>query len=184
MFAGTISLRPSQNDYDWLGHGIYFWENNPQRALDYALQLQARPERSRSRIVNPAVVGAVIDLGRCLNLIDAHHLRLVKDAYETLLAHGRQAGTAMPKNRRPKGSREWLLRPLDCAVIETLHRVREEQALPDFESVRGAFIEGPLLYAGAGFHERTHIQICVRSLRCIQGYFRVLSEPPGELSPE
>lgn len=21
-------LRPSKNSYDWLGHGIYFWENN------------------------------------------------------------------------------------------------------------------------------------------------------------
>lgn len=27
------STRLSQNDYDWLGPGIYFWENNPQRAV-------------------------------------------------------------------------------------------------------------------------------------------------------
>ena len=26
-------LQPSENDYDWLGRGIYFWEHGPQRAL-------------------------------------------------------------------------------------------------------------------------------------------------------
>jgi hypothetical protein len=28
-------LRPSSNNYDWLGNGIYFWENNCKRALDF-----------------------------------------------------------------------------------------------------------------------------------------------------
>lgn len=25
-------LRPSTNDYDWLGNGVYFWEQNLERA--------------------------------------------------------------------------------------------------------------------------------------------------------
>jgi hypothetical protein len=25
-------FKASENDYDWLGPGIYFWESNPQRA--------------------------------------------------------------------------------------------------------------------------------------------------------
>lgn len=25
--------RPSSNDWDWLGYGIYFWEHAPDRAL-------------------------------------------------------------------------------------------------------------------------------------------------------
>lgn len=29
-------LRPSQNSYDWLGHGVYFWENNLDRAWEFA----------------------------------------------------------------------------------------------------------------------------------------------------
>lgn len=33
-------MRSSDNDYDWLGPGIYFWENNPKRAIDYAHMLQ------------------------------------------------------------------------------------------------------------------------------------------------
>lgn len=33
-------LRPSNNDYDWLGQGIYFWENSPHRALSYAKKMK------------------------------------------------------------------------------------------------------------------------------------------------
>lgn len=29
-------LNKSSKDYDWLGHGIYFWQNDPQRALEWA----------------------------------------------------------------------------------------------------------------------------------------------------
>jgi hypothetical protein len=55
-------MRASENDYDWLGHGIYFWENNPQRALDYALMLKDKPGRSRNMIIESASIGAVIAL--------------------------------------------------------------------------------------------------------------------------
>ena len=34
VLSGNDTLRPSTNDYDWLGHGIYFWESNPRRALE------------------------------------------------------------------------------------------------------------------------------------------------------
>ena len=30
---GEENLIPSTNDYDWLGNGIYFWENNEARAF-------------------------------------------------------------------------------------------------------------------------------------------------------
>ncbi|MGM0377752.1 MAG: hypothetical protein ACQEQ0_13340 [Bacteroidota bacterium] len=32
-----VLLKPSKNDYDWLGNGVYFWENNCKRALDFAI---------------------------------------------------------------------------------------------------------------------------------------------------
>lgn len=31
-------LVPSCNSYDWLGHGIYFWKSDPQRALEFAIE--------------------------------------------------------------------------------------------------------------------------------------------------
>ena len=71
---GTVAARllagarwqPSQNDYDWLGEGRYFWEANPRRGLDFAIEASKRP---RAKIKNPAVVGAIIDLGNCLDLM-------------------------------------------------------------------------------------------------------------------
>lgn len=60
IIAGKDSLKESKNEYDWLGHGIYFWENNPSRALDYAKFLKRNPGRSKSKIKKPSVLGAVI----------------------------------------------------------------------------------------------------------------------------
>ena len=36
VLVGEESLRSSENEYDWLGHGIYFWENSDSRALEFA----------------------------------------------------------------------------------------------------------------------------------------------------
>lgn len=48
---------PSENDFDWLGHGIYFWEYGPMRAWQWAKQ-KHRGEA--------AVIRAEIELGTCL----------------------------------------------------------------------------------------------------------------------
>lgn len=79
----------------------------------------------------------------------------------------------MPQNRSLGGSADLLLRHLDCAVIESLHQLRRDEGLPSFDSVRGVFVEGPPLYENAGFCQMNHIQLCVRNLQCIRGYFRV-----------
>lgn len=173
VFAGKTRLKPSQNDYDWLGHGVYFWENNPQRALEYANLLRAR-KHGKARVIRPAVIGAIIDLGFCMNLLDAQFLQMVKEGYRALSTLSRQAGQPLPQNRQVGGSDDLLLRHLDCAVVETVHQFRASRRVRAFDSVRGAFIEGSPLYPGAGFNERNHIQICVRNPKCIKGYFRVL----------
>jgi len=36
LSSSSEHLKLSKNDYDWLGNGIYFGENNPERALQYA----------------------------------------------------------------------------------------------------------------------------------------------------
>lgn len=173
VFSGRAVLTPSANDYDWLGHGVYFWEHNAQRAHEFACELRDRPRPRGPKIKRPAVIGAVIDLAFCLNLLDSRFIGLVRDAYEDLLVLQREAHEPLPTN---VGGTDRLLRRLDCAVVETLHATRVERNKPAFDTVRAAFIEGGPIYSTAGFHAKNHIQLCVRNLACIKGYFRPLDD--------
>lgn len=63
-------FRPSQNLYDWLGHGIYFWEANPQRAMLFAREAMRRPStrigstsRSRSSVIMTHPPGGLHRIG-------------------------------------------------------------------------------------------------------------------------
>ncbi|HWE94406.1 MAG TPA: hypothetical protein VG269_10615 [Tepidisphaeraceae bacterium] len=152
---------------------MYFWEHNARRAYEFACEVRDRPRRARQRIRRPAVVGAIIDLASCLNLLDSRYIDMVRDAHADLVVLHRGAGEPLPTN---SGGEDRFLRRLDCAVIETLHAAREEQGKPPFDTVRAAFIEGDPIYDGAGFRTKNHIQLCVRNLACIKGYFRPLSE--------
>lgn len=165
LLAGE-SFKISENDYDWLGSGTYFWEANPRRGLDWARELSWR----KKDIQQPFVVGAVIELGFCLDLISSNGIEAVRRAYESLQVHVTRTGRSLPQN---SGGPDLLLRKLDCAVINHLHKVREIQNLRAFDTIRGVFIEGDEIYTNSGFREKTHIQICVRNPDCIKGVFRV-----------
>ncbi len=173
VLSGKTSLKTSENNYDWLGHGVYFWEHNPQRALEYAQHLAANPGRAKTPITDPFVLGAVIDLGRCLNLLESESLHVLAGAYEALRESFESADTDMPVNSEPDAGGYHLLRHLDCAVVEYLHEFEEQAGREPLDSVRGVFFEGASLYPGAGFKEKNHIQVCVRNPNCIKGYFRV-----------
>ena len=173
VLAGRSDLRASQNAYDWLGHGVYFWEHNAHRAVEWARLLQANPRRGRRRIKEPMAIGAVVDPGFCLNLLDAHFLSQLPIAFEKLRRLHASLGEPLPVNRTLGGSSDLLLRHLDCAVIETLHQLRLDEDKPSFDSARGVFVEGQPLYPGAAIQKLNHIQICVRNPECIKGYFRL-----------
>lgn len=85
VLSGTTKLRPSKNSYDWLGSGIYFWENSPERALEYANLIMAHPGRCKEIISTPAVLGAVITTGHCLNLLDFKSLQHIKQVHDDIL---------------------------------------------------------------------------------------------------
>lgn len=165
LIAGE-RFKPSKNAHDWLGGGVYFWETNPLRGLDFAREVKAR----NGSIKTPAVVGTVIDLRLCLDLGSSSGIREVKGAYDALTTTAKAAGVALRPN---EGGQDLLRRFLDRAVIEHLHEIRKSKELPAVDTVRGLFLEGSQIYAGAGFFEKTHVQICVRNLACIHGVFRV-----------
>jgi len=159
VLAGEEPLLPSKNSYDWLGHGIYFWEYSPQRAIEFA----------GAKYDHSVVIGAIIDPGFCLNLLEASALRQLKETYKLLV----DEGGVLPAN---VGGFDKLQRHLDCAVIESLHTLRDASAdtLKPYDTVRGAFWEGEELYPNAGFKEKNHVQIVVRNQDSIKGYFRVI----------
>ena len=172
VLAGKQHLVPSDNTYDWLGTGRYFWEGSPARALEFAQQASAGGKVSRGRVTKPFVLGAVIDLARCCNLVDPDALGELREAHEVLLVTHERGGTAPPENKGEK----FALRYRDRATVETMHKVRELLQLEPYDTVRAPFWEGAPLYEGAGFAERNHIQIAVRNLTCILGYFRPIGD--------
>lgn len=161
-------LKQSSNSYDWLGNGIYFWEQNYQRALEWA--------SNRYGSENAAVIGAVIDLGYCLNLTDSASTEILRKGYEILKIRCETVGNKLPQNRPSKKTKDVLLRDLDCAVIQQIHDFNRQEKKQMFDSVRGIFIEGEPPYLGSGFREKTHVQICICNPNCIKGYFTPL--PP------
>lgn len=173
--SGQTMLNPSKNGYDWLGHGIYFWENNNERALEFA-----NNPLCKRKIPRPAVLGAVIDLQNCLDLLDKKYLSHIKDSYFELISTLKNNGRKIPVNKPIDGSTDLLIRELDCAVIENLHNIRTERKLSAIDSVRGVFVERKELYPGSGFNEKNHIQVCIRNPNCIKGLF----VPRMELSIE
>lgn len=161
-------FKSSKNTYDWLGHGMYFWENSPSRAREFSEALMDNPRRPIKSIKDPCVLGAVIQLGNCLDLLDYKNLTLLKESYHLLKATTKK----LPKNLKATGtSHDLMLRELDCAVIETLHKSRGDSKLREYDSVRGVFWEGKELYPNAGFREKDHVQICIRNPNCIKAFF-------------
>ena len=168
VIAGKENLLASTNDYDWLGSGIYFWENNEERATEWAVELSKRPGSS---INQPAVIGAIIDLGYCFDLTDTAYLKELKKSYDFALEFSRISGIPLPVNKTLGNSTDLLLRKLDCYIIQTTHRINREANKRAYDSVRGVFWEGKPLYPNAGFAEKNHIQICICNPNCIKGYF-------------
>ena len=116
-------FKESVNDYDWLGHGIYFWENDYERAFQWA----------KEKKKNPAVIGALIESGNCLDLLEQSSKERLKTGYDMLKD---KFPDNLPKN---KWGKDHLLRNLDCAVINTLCEHYLKKFAFIFDSVRGAF---------------------------------------------
>lgn len=131
---------PSRQPWDWIGHGIYFWEYAPHRAWEWA----------RGKFpADPAVVGVSVRLGKCLDLTDTRFTLLLQLAFHDLKANN----SSLPKNVKLK-------RELDCLVINHVVTVLKQQGIT-VDSIRAPFIEGKRIYSGASFHSQSHIQLCI-----------------------
>ncbi len=158
----------SKNRYDWLGDGIYFWENNIARAWQY---VEIASKRKNSSIRTPYVLGAILELGNCLDLLNQKHLDFLAQSYD-LLKELLTDEKNFPKNTSfNKNDFDFKKRELDCAVIRMAHSYMQKSTGIHFDSVRAAFWEGDELYEGAGFRKQNHIQIAILNPNCIKGVF-------------
>jgi hypothetical protein len=157
-------FKKSQNDYDWLGEGIYFWEYGAGRAMRFALD-----QKRRGKVTTPAIVGALIQLGRCFDLMDTRFTDELSVAFEMVKKLHEQRGKPMPMNagRTP----DKLLRRRDCAVFNGYLTRLEERGMV-YDTVRCGFVEGPPAFEGSGIRHQSHVQIAVRNPACIVGVFR------------
>lgn len=174
LISNPADIRLSENDYDWLGSGFYIWENNLERAREWAIDTHGE---------NGAVVGVVYELGTCLDLMDSCCIDLVKAArfdFEELMA---SLDLPLPVNRDIKKDlhKDKILRNYDCAVINHLTRTTDAAYAEDvksqgfsqtqvYDSVRGCFWEGGKI-DNMEIYEKTHIQIAIRNVNCIRGIF-------------
>jgi hypothetical protein len=172
-------IKVSDKPYDWLGHGIYFWENNFDRALQWA-----KDKEKKGEINKASVIGAVISLDYCLDLTDTNFINLLTSYFDLMQDEYKQIGKELPKNKNifQDKNNDLLLRDLDCAVIEFMHQKVEEEIEKDikikghtdykiFDSARGLFTEGGPAFPGAGIQKKNHLQICIRNSNCIKGFF-------------
>ena len=154
ILRGELSIsqwQSSANPYDWLGQGIYFWEYAPERARAWGAG---------------GVIGAVVQLGRCLDLTDIRYTDLLSPAYQAAKKAFRQHTRKLPKNREKR-------RELDCLVINSLILGQPEGE--QFQTVRGPFLEGRPAFPGSQILRESHVQIAVRDRACILGVFRPVS---------
>jgi hypothetical protein len=163
--------KPSTRSYDWLGSGMYFWIDSPQRAYEWSKLSQARAKASSAA---PGLVGALLNPGLCLNLMDAGVIDELHQAFSYLKVIRKAAGMPLPENglNDPQGMP--LLRKLDCEVIQTVHQLRADKGEQPYDSVMGFFEEGSMAFEGSSIRAHTHVQIAVRNPEAIVGFFRVV----------
>jgi hypothetical protein len=157
------AFTPSSKSYEWLGKGIYFWEYAPKQAWWWA--------REHRKIKRPAVVGAMIRLGNCLDLLDPENVRWLKSQHDDIMEKWRQAKAPIPQNVRDK-------RSLDCAVLNWVYTQSDAAPTP-IETCRGVFVptdKSKRVWRGSWIYEEAHIQICVRNPQNILALWHVRAD--------
>jgi hypothetical protein len=156
--SGQITIdqwKPSQNTYDWLGEGIYFWEGSRSRADSWAKELFGD---------QGDVLEVEIELGECLDLLENTYYNSIRGIFQNLRTVYQSQNWALPKNKKKKHS-------LDCLVINKFVNFMEKFEGQDgivFQTVRGLFEEGRPIFPGSAIRNQSHIQVAVRDISCIK----------------
>jgi hypothetical protein len=146
-------FRSSRNEYDWLGDGVYFFQDAPTRAWEWATALFG---------AEAAVVGARIrcDPNEWMDLLDIRWATTLADVHDAFLAELKRSDLPLP--RQTTGAHR-----LDRAVINYAVGILEQQQVI-IRAVRAAFAEGASVFPGSALFDRAHVQIAVRDMTLIE----------------
>ena len=155
-------FRISENQYDWLGDGVYFFQEAPQRAWDWALERYGD---------EAAVVGARISTVECINLLDTGWNSFMANVYNSYLSLLHRLGDQIPEQ---SGGNHRLDREVINYAVGVLENLGH-----NVTCVRAAFAEGRPVYPNSAILDLTHVQIAVRHPeRCLNGIW--LETAPAE----
>jgi hypothetical protein len=167
ILAKLDSFKPSANDGDWLGYGVYFWEDAPVRAKIWA--------QHRFPLEPIEVLSASVDLTFSLDLFDVTTHRELRRAYVDFVDFEYRSGlrTTQPELRVEVGraftsddrtSNPLLRKPVhnyrDRAFIDWYISVLKARKY-NVTSVRGVFLSGHAVCRDSYLFDWSHSQISV-----------------------
>lgn len=159
LVAGE-NFEASDQDDEWSGKGIYFWEHAYKQAWWWAKDHKKHP--------TPAVIGAVIRLGNCFDLLDPGNITILREFYQKMVDDMTVNNIKIPLNVRRH-------RKLDCAIFNYMYS-ESEQAKQPLDTSRAVYVPTSKLKRickGSWISEETHIQICVRNSNNILAVWHV-----------
>lgn len=160
VLSGEIRhLSPSNNSDEWLGKGVYFWENDYDHALQWS-------ENHIHPSDEPFVLGALINPGNCFDLTTTAWLQILQKAASGMKLEYRRRHKRLPSNHKLRHS-------YDCALVNYARETWNDMGTRgEINTVRGAFYEGENI-GDSTFGSLNHIQWAVATPEIsILGYFR------------
>lgn len=144
-------FKPSRNRFDWLGDGVYFFQDSPVRAERWARELYGD---------DGVVLRAALDLGGCMDLLDPAWFAVLTEAHDLVVESHRASGLRLPKQ-------DGLAHGMDREVINVAVGILSDRGVR-IRSVRGVFAEGRPAFPGSALLDLAHIQIAIRDADAIQ----------------
>lgn len=157
-------FKVSRNDHDWLGEGVYFWQDAPQRALEWSKNWYKSGKGKRG------VVKATVQLKDCMDLLDNDWNVTIQEASKAFLKKLEAEGITRRNNDQKKGRNR-----LDCAFYNYLVGILALQGV-EIATIRTAVTEGDPVLPESPICFDSHVQIAVRDVSLISDVALVYTE--------
>ena len=148
-------FKPSNNDYDWLGEGVYFWQDAPIRAKQWAQSVYPQ---------QPAVIKSLIRLDNCIDLLDVGWIPSIRALYNRFVEDYQSSNLPLPTQNPGRSKAHRLDRTFFDYAVETINLSSTRKV----ETIRSVFVEGENIYPSSAIYDLAHVQIAVRNTASIQ----------------